>query len=202
MNLNKIEECLIKFASTDETRPHLEVINFNEKLEMVVSTDGQRLFATKCFYDKERAGKSFRVDVFKTCGELVEKEDEYPNIMEAIPKKGFDCVCHLKIPRFLSKFKSVNNAVIRLGVDLRGENASLVIEPNGLSKGSVGFNGVFLASLAGEEVKMFFNGPLDPFVITESDAKTPFDNEWFALIMPMRQDGDCPVSPCVKVDDV
>lgn len=197
-------EPLCRFASTDETRYHLKGIYFDES-GWCISTDGHRLFGTKQLFSEKHAGQIAKLEPFAGSWDICpfDKETRYPHWKQFTPTKKMNHALDTVLPQWLEAFKKPTKAKIPLYFSYEFGNGEVTLtKPRSDEPNYFCLNAALIAPLAGRDVCIQWQDELSPVLITPKFGPWN-DNEWFAVIMPMRGgDGMVAKAPKVYMEDL
>ena len=171
---------IANFASKDPTRYYLNSV-YRDK-DKFISTDGHRLIAVnvgavlKAPPDTVN-GRIYEASVFAKGGiATLDAQTRYPNWSSLIPditKPQYKTV-KTTVPNWFRYIKQGRQANTGIGLTASGDFTTATGDSV-----LVHINPAFLAEFADQYLTLYVGGPLDPIVIK--------DDEWTAVIMPMRR---------------
>lgn len=185
---------LAAFASTDIARENLRGI-FADDGGYMVTTDGHRLFASKnvpCPHISQR-GKLYLLNPYISdlAYAPILTDATFPEWRNVTPSVDmFTKTIAFFIPPWAVRLKNTKKedaCVVHIDVS---QYASCVRLTFSESSTEVSFDLALLAPLADEEVFLHYRDKESPILITPTNERDPYKNDWFAIVMPWRGKAD------------
>lgn len=194
---NPIVKMLIAFASQDDARYVFNGLFFDKKNEIVVSTDGRRMFASKKLYEELPGDRNLIngkiIEVKPYCEYLAYREIEgtFPDYEQVFPKyMQFSFLW--EVPAWFS-LVSKQHLSANVGLCFYGDEVRLEITKT--NPEAIYVNMFFLQEFAGQMVKIYAIDKAHPIAIAPENSQSGnfVDNDWFAVIMPVKNDPGEPI---------